>query len=303
MIKYETMTFTQIEIDSRRKSFVMTTALFVLLFLLFVLLKFANTVDLTELEGGGGGGEVAVNFGDSDMGSGTNYQSMEKVVSAPKQAKPTPTAAKEIIVTDNDDAPAIAEAKKPVEKPKKEEVVKPAEKVIPKPSKSTTDALSNLLNGSSKSGDGDDKVAGNKGKSNGDANAKGYNGGGGSGTGSGGGNGSGQGLGSGSGYGNGNGGGVGNGNGNYRMAGRKFLSKPQPQYTCNEQGIVVVQITVDKSGKVISAQPGIRGTTNAAKCLLDQAKAAAMQTEVNPSEDAPEKQVGTIIYSFKLTGN
>jgi hypothetical protein len=35
--------------------------------------------------GGGGGGEVAVNFGDSDFGSGDNYQSLEKVVSAPKQ--------------------------------------------------------------------------------------------------------------------------------------------------------------------------------------------------------------------------
>jgi hypothetical protein len=63
---------------------------------------------------------------------------------------------------------------------------------------------------------------------------------------------------------------------------------------------VVVQVSVDQSGRVISANPGIRGTTNAAKCLLEQAKLAAMNTKWNSDSDAPEKQVGKIIYSFKL---
>ena len=292
------MVFT--EIENRKKSLAMTTALFALLFLIFFYLKFSNQITLSELEGGGGGGEVAVNFGDSDVGSGDNYQSMEKVLSAPKQTKPTASAEKEIIVSENDDAPVIA-AVKPTEKPKKLEVEKPVVKVVPKPAKSTSDALSNLLNGSNKSGDGDDKVAGNKGKSNGDANASGYNGGGGTGTGSGGGNGSGQGLGTGSGYGNGSGSGTGNGNGNYQLGNRKALNKPQPNYLCEEQGVVVVQISVDKSGRVISANPGVRGTTNAAKCLLDQAKIAAMNTKWQSDDDAPDKQVGKIIYNFKLT--
>lgn len=289
------------EIENKKKSLVLTTALFVLLFLLFFYLKFSNQIELPLLEGGGGGGAVAVNFGDSEVGSGDNFQSVEKVVSAPKQTQPTPSAEKEIIVSENDDAPAIAEVKKPSEKPKKVEIEKPIVKVVPKPSKSTSDALSNLLNGSNSSGDGDDKAAGNKGKSNGDKNASGYNGGGGSGTGSGGGNGSGQGIGTGSGYGSGSGSGVGNGNGNYQLGNRKALSKPQPNYVCDEQGIVVVQISVDQSGKVISANPGIRGTTNAAKCLLDQAKIAALNTRWQSDNTAPEKQVGKIIYNFKLT--
>lgn len=289
------------EIENKKKSLVLTTALFVLLFLLFVFLKFSNQTELPLLEGGGGGGAVAVNFGDSDVGSGDNFQSVEKVLSAPKQTQPTPSAEKEIIVSDNDDAPAIAEVKKPSEKPKKVEIEKPVIKVTPKPSKSTSDALSNLLNGSNSSGDGDDKEAGNKGKSNGDKNASGYNGGGGSGTGSGGGNGSGQGIGTGSGYGSGSGSGTGNGNGNYQLGNRKALSKPQPNYVCDEQGIVVVQISVDQSGTVISANPGIRGTTNAAKCLLDQAKIAALNTKWQSDASAPEKQVGKIIYNFKLT--
>ena len=295
------MTFTQIE--NRKQSLTATTALFLILFLLLYFLKSTNTIDLAMLEGGGGGGDVAVNFGDSDMGSGDNYASMESVKSTPKQVKTVQAAEKEIVVSENDDAPVIANVKKSTDKPKKVEEAKPVEKPVPKPSKSTTDALSNLLNGTSNGGDGDDKVAGNKGKASGDPNATGYNGGGGSGTGSGGGNGSGQGLGTGSGYGNGNGGGRGNGNGNYQLAGRKFLSTPSPQYTCDEEGTVVVQITVDRSGKVVNAQAGIRGTTNAAKCLLDQAKIAAMNTKINPSDDAPDKQVGKIIYSFKLAGN
>ena len=288
-------------LENKKKSFGMTTALFALLFLLFFYLKFSNQMVLPELEGGGGGGEVAVNFGDSDVGSGDNFQSVEKVLSAPKQTQPTASTEKEIVVSENDDAPAIADVKKPSEKPKKVEVVKPVVKEVPKPSKSTSDALSNLLNGSNKSGDGEDKVAGNKGKSNGDANASGYNGGGGTGTGSGGGNGSGQGLGTGSGYGSGSGSGTGNGNGNYQLGNRRALNKPQPNYICEEQGVVVVQISVDQSGKVISANPGIRGTTNAAKCLLDQAKIAALNTKWQSDTTAPEKQVGKIIYNFKLT--
>ena len=290
------------EIENKRKSFAMTTALFTLLFLLFFYLKFSNEIKLPDLDGGGGGGEVAVNFGDSDVGSGDNFQSVEKVVSSPKQTQPVDSTEKEIIVSENNDAPAVVNiAKTIVEKPKKVEIEKPVVKVVPKPSKSTSDALSNLLNGSNKSGDGDDKTAGNKGKSNGDANASGYNGGGGTGTGSGGGNGSGQGLGTGSGYGNGSGSGTGNGNGNYQLGNRKALNKPQPNYVCEEQGVVVVQITVDKSGKVVLANPGIRGTTNAAKCLLDQAKAAALNTKWQSDESAPEKQIGKIIYNFKLT--
>lgn len=290
-----------LETEQEKKSLTITVIGFALLFLLFFYLKFSNTTKLPELEGGGGGGEIAVNFGNSDVGSGDNYQSKEIVNIAPKQMKQSISNEKEIIVSENDDAPAIAEIKKSVTKPVKTEIVKPVVKTTPKPSKSTSDALSNLLNGSNKEGDGDDKTAGNKGKANGDSNATGYNGGGGSGTGSGGGNGSGQGLGTGSGYGNGNGSGTGNGNGNYQLGNRKALNKPQPNYLCNEEGIVVVQIAVDKSGHVISANSGVRGTTNAAKCLLDQAKLAAMNTKWQSDSDAPDKQVGKIIYNFKLT--
>ena len=84
------------------------------------------------------------------------------------------------------------------------------------------------------------------------------------------------------------------------LGNRKALSKPVPNYTCNEEGKVAVQISVDQSGNVVAAKPGVRGTTNAAKCLLDEAKNAAMRTRWEPDSNAAEKQVGLIIYNFSL---
>jgi hypothetical protein len=292
-----------LETEQEKKSFFFTTISFGLLFLLFWLLKMSNDVQLSQLEGGGGGGDIAVNFGNSDTGMGDNFESLEMVRSAPKPTPQSPVTAKEIIVSDDDDAPAIADVKKPAEKPKKTVTETPVVKTPPKPqpSKATQSALDDLLNGSDKSGDGNDKVGGNKGKSYGSTSATGYDGGGGSGTGSGGGNGSGQGIGTGSGYGSGSGGGRGNGVGNYSLGNRKPLTKPQPNYLCDEQGTVAVKIVVDRSGKVISATAGDRGTTNRAQCLAEQAEIAAMNTRWQADDNAAEKQVGKIIYNFRLT--
>jgi outer membrane biosynthesis protein TonB len=287
--------------EQEKKSLVITVTSFTLLFLLFFLLKFSDSLPLPEMEGGGGGGEIAVNFGDSELGSGENFDSKEVVTAEPDKAEDSPTEEKEIIVSENEEAPAVVEVKKPDTKIEKKAEEKPVVKPTPKPSKSTSDAVSNLLNGSNKEGDGNDKTAGNKGKSNGDTNSKGHNGGGGSGTGSGGGNGSGEGLGSGSGYGTGSGSGKGSGNGNYQLGNRKALNTPKPKYTCSEEGVVVVQISVDKSGTVTNANPGVRGTTNSAKCLLEQAKIAAMNTKWQADATAAETQIGKIIYNFKLT--
>ncbi|HEY0092482.1 MAG TPA: energy transducer TonB [Flavobacterium sp.] len=289
-----------LETEQEKKSFLYTSACFILLFLLFFYLKFSNETTFSELEGGGGGGDIAVNFGNSDFGSGDNFQSREVVKAAAAPVQPARRVEKEIIVSENDDAPVVADVRKPTEKPK--EVVKPIVKPVkPTPSKSTQNALDDLLNGTDKSGDGSDKVGGNKGKADGDTNATGYDGGGGSGTGSGGGNGSGQGIGTGSGYGSGTGSGTGNGNGNYQLGNRKALNKPQPDYICNEQGRVVVEISVDRTGRVVAARAGVKGSTNLASCLLSQAKIAAMDTKWEADAKARDIQIGKIIYNFKLT--
>jgi outer membrane biosynthesis protein TonB len=287
------------ETEQEKKSIIITSSSFVLLFLLFFFLKFSDSLPLPEMEGGGGGGEIAVNFGDSDFGSGENFASKEVVTSAPEEVDETPVEEKEMVVSENEEAPAIAEINKPDTKIEKKIEDKPVVKPTLKPSKSTSDALSNLLNGSNKEGDGNDKTAGNKGKSNGDTNSKGYNGGGGSGTGSGGGNGSGEGLGTGSGYGTGSGSGKGSGNGNWKLDGRKLSSSSKQQQKCNESGTVVVQIKVNRNGNVIAAKYS-KGTDNTSQCLLDAAYATAKSYKWQPDTDAPETQIGYITINFKL---
>jgi hypothetical protein len=297
---------TSTDSSDKKKSLLISTAIYAVLLLLLFFIRFwppynpENNVALAE---GGGGGGVTVNFGDSDLGSGANYKS--EVLEVKNEAKQAPAKATpdEAIITQentNDDNDVVIPTK---EKPKKATpVVKPEAKPVPekpKVSNSTNDALSSILKGSNKGGDGDDKVAGNKGKANGSLGSNGYYGTGGSGGGTGGGNGTGNGIGTGSGYGAGSGGGSGGGSG-YSLGNRKALSKPAPKYTCDEAGKVVVEITVDQSGKTISATPGIKGTTNTAKCLLDQAKIAAMNTKWSPDENAAAKQVGRIIYNFSL---
>jgi hypothetical protein len=278
-----------LETEHERKSFTITTAFFILLFLLLILMKLSIDPIPDKLEGGGGG-EIAINFGNGNVGSGINYKS--KDLSNPI-AKTVPvkivSQVEKILTQESSDAPVISQTKTA------EKIVtpKPIVKEVPKPSKSTTDALSSLLKSSNTSGDGDDKSGGNKGKLSGDPNAKGYSGGGSSGSGSG------TGLGNGSGYGSGTGSGT--GNGNYQLGNRKALNTPEPRYICNEQGTVVVQIAVDQNGKVTSANPGIKGTTNTAKCLLDQVKIAAMNTRWQSDPNAPRTQIGKIIYNFKLT--
>ncbi|OCB70454.1 hypothetical protein B0A79_24010 [Flavobacterium piscis] len=299
------MTFT--DSSDKKKSLLISTAIYAVLLLLLFFIRFwppYNPENNAALASGGGGGGVTVNFGDSDLGSGANYKSeVLNVKNNVKQAPAKATPDEAIITQENtkDDVNDVIIPAK--EKPKKATpVVKPEAKPVPekpKVSNSTNDALSSILKGSNKGGDGDDKAAGNKGKSNGSLGSNGYYGAGGSGGGTGGGNGTGNGVGTGSGYGAGSGGGTGGGSG-YSLGTRKALSKPAPKYTCNEEGRVVVEITVDQNGKTISATPGIKGTTNTARCLLDQAKIAAMNTKWEADNNAAAKQVGKIIYNFSL---
>jgi len=92
-------------------------------------------------------------------------------------------------------------------------------------------------------------------------------------------------------------GGVGN-YGNYQLGNRKPKSRPQPKYEGTDEGIVVVRILVDKTGKVIFAEPGVKGSTTTDLKLLKSAKEAAMKTVWQSDDSAPEKQEGRIVYNF-----
>lgn len=267
----------------KQKSMAITVVLHVIILLLLFY------VGLTYLDPPPENG-IAVNFGTMDTGSG-NVQPKEKIKTAPKQTAPEPVKQQkseikeEVITQDTEEAPVIKNEKKKElvkelvkEVPKKEPKKEVEKKPNPKPDQSTSDALSSLINGPKsdgvdEAGEGGNKKPGDKGDLNGDPNAKSY-------------------------YGNGKGL---DGDGNYLLGGRKALNKKKFVQDCNEAGIVVVSIEVDRNGNVINATPGVRGTTNNSKCLLNPAKRAALATKFNEDAKAPSKQIGKIIYRFSLS--
>lgn len=97
----------------------------------------------------------------------------------------------------------------------------------------------------------------------------------------------------------GSGGGIGDGI-SANLDGRSALSLPKPYYPGNEQGIVVVQVTVDKNGRVTKAEAGFKGSNTADPDLISAAKKAALQAKFNVDASAPAYQVGTITYRFVL---
>ena len=237
---------------------------------------------------------IAVNFGTSDVGMG-DKQPTELLKSAPQeisdqkeqiveeQVTETTSNKNEDVLTQNtEDAIAI---KKQIQAKKRADEVARLEKIkqdaIAK-QKAEEDAkrkkLDALIGGVSNSkgtatgGEGDDNTAGDKGKITGDPNANGY-------------------------YGNGGNG----GGGDYQLGNRKPITRPKPDYICDEEGLVVVSIEVDTNGNVIKATPGVKGSTNTAACLMSQAKEAALKTKWSSDSKAPSKQVGTIKYRFSLS--
>lgn len=270
----------------KRKSAIITSI--ILMLLLFGILNYGmQYLDPPEEYG------VAINFGDTDYGSGEpvlntkkaptpEVVEQEEIIEEKVVETPEEIIEEEIITEETEEEVPVVEKVKEVKKEPVKEVVKKEEKPKekpkpkPKPSKETTDALNSLLNGNvsdgAPKGEGDDDKSGVKGKVNGDPEANKYYGNTGSGSG-----------------------------GNYNLAGRKALSKPKEQPDCQEEGIVVVRITVNKNGKVISAVPGVKGSTNTAACLLKPAKEAALKTTWNADDKAPVNQTGTIIYKFTLS--
>jgi hypothetical protein len=88
---------------------------------------------------------------------------------------------------------------------------------------------------------------------------------------------------------------------NAKLEGRELRGTiPKPQYNVQKAGRVVVTISVDRNGDVITAQPGAEGTNVTDKELWQAARKAALGTHFNIKADAPEKQYGTITYIFSL---
>ncbi len=286
-----------LETKEKKKSFLITVSLFALLFLMLFFFGLSY-LDPTTEQG------IAINFGTTDVGNG-NVQNQKSVKISPKSTVETnkvtsidsetsksSSSSKEIekVITQNTEEAPLVKSSKEIknkqnskslnetvskDKPVEKKEIKVIEK---KPDANTKNILDSFLNGTKKNGDiakgeGNDIENGDKGKEDGDPKAKAYYG-------------TGKGL---------------DGDGNYRLGGRKALNKERKIPNCNETGIVVVKIIVNQEGKVVQAYPGMKGTTNTAPCLIQPAKTAALATKFNSDSDAPAKQIGSIVYEFKLS--
>ena len=94
--------------------------------------------------------------------------------------------------------------------------------------------------------------------------------------------------------------GLGNKGYSFDLKGRNSISIPKPKYNLQESGKVVVEVTVDRNGKVTNARPGVSGSTTANITLLEAAKRAALKATFNSDSKAPAYQRGTITYHFQL---
>lgn len=99
----------------------------------------------------------------------------------------------------------------------------------------------------------------------------------------------------------GDGSGLGDNGISYVLKDRGFRTLPKPKYEYQDEGRVFVEISVDRSGKVTQAIPGVKGSTTLNEYLLKVAKEAALEAEFDPKPDAPLIQKGTIIYNFILS--
>ncbi len=247
--------------EKRNRGILFTVVFHTIALFILIFSGFITPLPLPEEEG------VMIDFGDSETGLGqVEPEQAEKVIkletSLPQEESN--------MTQDYEESLEI-----PPEKKVTKEVVKEttAEVVETVEEKRTVDPLALYNNTSDNSNNSNSEGIsggeGNQGRADGDPNSNSYTG---NGTGS-------KGVG-------------------YSLSGRKLKGLPKPIYKSNEQGIVVVKITVDREGRVLFAIPGVKGSTTLDNALLVAAKQAALNTKFDRNEAAPFKQIGTITYHF-----
>ncbi|KQC32761.1 hypothetical protein AAU57_05120 [Nonlabens sp. YIK11] len=265
-----------LDTKEKRKSFAISAGIMAALLLFFVFVTVFTVLDPPEESG------IAVNFGNTDVGSGPIEPARPTKVNpekSPSESTQEASSAENIITSEDvDDKPVIESQPTPQEnKPTKKPVDKPVKKPEPKPDTSVLDALNNVTgskpaSGENNSGEGPGDGPGNKGDINGDPYANTY-------------------------YGN-----PGNGQGGkgYGLSGRGKVGGRGIEPDCIETGTVIVQIEVNRSGSVVKATPGVKGTTNRAACLLDAARKSAMTYKFSAAAEARDIQIGFIEIIFKV---
>jgi len=247
---------------NRRKAIIGTVLFHIALLLCFIFMGLTYQIPPPPEEG------ITINFGYQDFGSGSEQveQIVEEQEIIPKEIVNNNPVVEDISTQDIEETPTT-KLKEQLEKPK--EVKKIEEKKL-EPAVNTKALYPGKKQNNSNS-QGVSEGQGDQGSQDGDPNSNAYTF-----------------------------GGIGTNGIAYQLGGRTIAKIKKPNYDSQQQGKVVVTIRVDRSGKVISATPGAKGSTTTNAYLYSKAKEAALKTTFEANTTAPEIQVGTIIYNFKL---
>ncbi|RVT99828.1 energy transducer TonB [Mucilaginibacter limnophilus] len=228
-----------------------------------------------------GTGGILVNYGTVDEGMGDDYMSTEEPSvaenankSAPDKVTPTPpteekvqadNSDKNVVTQNNEDAPEVtANTKNP-----SPTVSTSPNKTESKPVVNQNALYKGATNNGTGNGDGTGNTPGNQGKTTGTTLTNNYDG-------------------------------TGSGNGGNALTARNFVRPPsKPDVGNRYNGKVVVEFRIDKSGNVIYAKAGARGTTIVDYDLLEKCEQAVMNAKVSPSAGASDVQTYTQTFVFK----
>lgn len=233
---------------------------------------------------------ILVNFGLTETGMGDTPSEVTnpvEEVSPAETTPPQPTVTEEVreeVITQEEviTAPVIKKEEKKVETPKeKKPVVKDTEPVkeVKEEAKETKPAVDQRAlftgkksNNNNPSNQGEAGGSGDQGKPWGDVNSKNY----------------------------GDGKGLGDSGIGYNLGGRKHRDLPRPNDNSQATGIVVIAIKVDQNGNVVEASFQPKGSTSSDQSLVQAAISAAKKAKFDPDKNAPEVQLGSITYNFKV---
>lgn len=261
------------EKNDQRKSLAIAIAFHTLLFLILFLIKIGYNPQPIEEDGG----SILINFGNTETGIGDVIPESTQTTSEPTPPESNPQKTSEVVTQNIEQTVSIKDDKKTkINTDKTKVTIKPTEQVVktdPKPKVTFPGKNNNNITSQGKNG-----TKGDAGKINGDPNTNGK-----SDTGGGnnidGKNGSGIGL---------------------SMSGRDIIKYPSVKDNSQKTGKIVVNIKVNKFGKVIFAKATQQGSTNFDPYLVMLSEKAAYETVLTSSTDLIE-QFGkmTFIYSVK----
>lgn len=246
----------------------MSVLVHLLILVLLFLLKIVTPIPPYP-EGGGEGMEMGIaDLGFSDEGMG-NTESMDASAPAPSESASSAEESAEELITEDDgeqvNTPPKTDQKKPVVTPPR---IKPPKITEPTVNPNALFKPSNNPaggNSDGSGGDGNSNTPGNVGVPGGDPSGSGRG-----------------------------------GWGDWRLSGRGLGRGPNITERPSEGGKVVLNIWVDRAGKVLRVAPNLTKSTTNSQTLFNIAKKAALQCTFTPKADAAAEQVGEMTFVFIL---